>query len=72
MIYIFILAAFVCGFLSYRTGFADGQAVANGGKIKSLKPRKTTVSAEEERIAKGMSNILNYANRKTKGGINHE
>lgn len=66
---IFCILAFVCGFIVYRTGFRDGQRVSEGGKIKSLIPKKVKVTEEEKRISKGMENILNYANRKSRGGI---
>lgn len=65
---IFCILAFVCGFIVYRTGFKDGQRVSDGGKIKSLIPKKVKVTDEEKRISKGMENILNYANRKSRGG----
>ena len=65
---IFCILAFVCGFIVYRTGFKDGQRVSDGGKIKSLIPKKVKVTDEEKRISKGMENILNYSNRKSRGG----
>ena len=65
---IFCILAFVCGFIVYRTGFKDGQRVSDGGKIKSLIPKRVKVTDEEKRISKGMENILNYANRKSRGG----
>lgn len=65
---IFCILAFVCGFIVYRTGFKDGQRVSDGGKIKSLIPKKVKITDEEKRISKGMENILNYANRKSRGG----
>ena len=65
---IFCILAFVCGFIVYRTGFKDGQRVSDGGKIKSLIPKKVKVTDEEKRISKGIENILNYANRKSRGG----
>ena len=65
---IFCILAFVCGFIVYRTGFKDGQRVSDGGKIKSLIPKKVKVTDEEKRISKGMENILNYANIKSRGG----
>ena len=65
---IFCILAFVCGFIVYRTGFKDGQRVSDGGKIKSLIPKKVKVTDEEKRISKGMENILNYAYRKSRGG----
>lgn len=64
----FCILAFVCGFIVYRTGFKDGQRVSEGGKIKSLIPKKVKITDEEKRINKGMENILNYANRKSRGG----
>lgn len=65
---IFCILAFVCGFIVYRTGFKDGQRVSDGGKIKSLIPKKVKVTDEEKRISKGMENILNYSNRKSREG----
>lgn len=65
---IFCILAFVCGFIVYRTGFKDGQRVSDGGKIQSLIPKKVKITDEEKRISKGMENILNYANRKSRGG----
>ena len=47
---IFCILAFVCGFIVYRTGFKDGQRVSDGGKIKSLIPKKVKVTDEEKRI----------------------
>ena len=60
------ILAFVCGFIVYRTGFKDGQRVAEGKKIKSLIPKKQKLTEEEKRINQGIENILNYANRRNK------
>ena len=60
--------AFVCGFMVHRIGFKDGQRISEGGKLKNLIPKKPKITEEEKRLSKGMENILNYANRKTKGG----
>lgn len=60
--------AFICGFMVYRIGFKDGQRISEGGKLKNLIPKKPKITEEEKRLSKGMENILNYANRKTKGG----
>ena len=67
---IFIILAFVCGFAVYRLGVRDGQKVASGGKISSFVPKKTKTTEEEQRINRGMENILNYANRRR--GENNE
>ena len=67
MEYIFIFFALFCGFVIYRTGFKDGQKVASGAKIGNLMPKRKKQTSEEERLNRGMENILNYANRKMKG-----
>lgn len=64
---IFVMMAFVCGFAVYRTGFKDGQAASKGAGLPRLFPKKREKSYEEERLNRGMENILNYANRKRKG-----
>ncbi len=65
-----LILAFVCGFIVYRFGVCDGQKIAVGGKIKALTCKKTKITDEEQRISKGMENILNYANRRR--GENNE
>lgn len=67
---IMLILAFICGFVVYRLGVRDGQKIASGGKINGLIRKKTKISDEEQRISKGMENILNYANRKR--GDNNE
>lgn len=67
---IIIILAFVCGFAVYRLGVRDGQKIATGGKIGNIVPRKTKITEEEQRINRGMENILNYANRRR--GENNE
>ena len=41
------ILAFVCGFIVYRTGFKDGQRVAEGKKIKSLIPKKQKLTEKD-------------------------
>lgn len=67
MTQIICIIGFFCGFFVYRTGIKDGQKIAQGGKIKNILHKKQKTSEEEERIKKGMENILNYANRRKKG-----
>ncbi len=67
---IFIILAFVCGFIVYRLGVSDGQKIASGGKISGVIRKKTIANEEEQRINRGMENILNYANRRR--GENNE
>ncbi len=67
-----VIAAFLCGFAVYRTGFKEGGKAASGAKIGSLFPKKRKATAEEERLNRGMENILNYANRKRKGDLENE
>ncbi len=61
---ILIILAFVCGFAVYRFGVRDGLKIASGGKIGTILPKKTKATTEEQRINRGMENILNYANRR--------
>lgn len=70
MFKILIIFAFICGFFVYRTGVRDGQKIASGGKIGSVIHKKTKATEEEQRINRGMENILNYANRRR--GENNE
>ncbi|MEE1042512.1 MAG: hypothetical protein UH854_00970 [Clostridia bacterium] len=67
---IMLIFAFVCGFVVYRIGVRDGGKMASGGKIGGLMHKKTKKTDEEQRISKGMENILNYANRRR--GENNE
>ncbi len=67
---IFIILAFVCGFSVYRFGVRDGQKISSGGKIGTIVPKKAKTTDEEQRINRGMENILNYANRRR--GENNE
>ena len=67
---IMLIFAFVCGFVIYRIGIRDGNKMASGGKIEGLIRKKAKVTDEEQRISKGMENILNYANRRR--GDNNE
>lgn len=67
---ILIILAFVCGFIVYRLGIRDGQKIAAGGKIGGIICKKTKITEEEQRINRGMENILNYANRRR--GENNE
>lgn len=67
---ILIILAFVCGFIVYRLGIRDGQKIAAGGKIGGIIRKKTKITEEEQRINRGMENILNYANRRR--GENNE
>lgn len=66
---IIFIIAFICGFLVYRLGVCDGQKLAGGGKIGNIIRKKPVKTKEEERINKGMENILNYANRR-RGDVN--
>lgn len=70
MFNILVIFAFVCGFIVYRIGVCDGQKIANGGKIGNIVRRKAKITEEEQRINRGMENILNYANRRR--GENNE
>lgn len=70
MLGILLILAFVCGFAVYRIGVRDGQKIATGGKIGSIIHKKAKASEEEQRINRGMENILNYANRRR--GENNE
>lgn len=54
----------------YRLGVRDGQKIAAGGRINGIIRKKTKITDEEQRISKGMENILNYANRRR--GENNE
>lgn len=67
-----VIAAFFGGFIIYRTGFKDGNTASSGAKIGNLIPKKHKVSADEERLNRGMCNILNYANRRRKGDGENE
>ena len=67
---IMLILSFVCGFIVYRFGISDGQKIATGGKINGLVHKKNKMTDEEQRISKGMENILNYANRRR--GENNE
>ncbi|MBR0277304.1 MAG: hypothetical protein IJQ50_02440 [Clostridia bacterium] len=63
---VFCIISFICGAAVYRFGFADGQRIKDGLKLKPIIKRKKERNDEEEKIKRGMANILNYANRKTK------
>ncbi len=61
---ILFILAFLCGFAVYRLGVRDGQRLAAGGTIDKLIKKKQKTTEEEQRINRGMENILNYANRR--------
>lgn len=67
MTQIICIIGFFCGFFVYRTGVKDGQKIAQGKNLKNIISKKQKPNEEEERIKKGMENILNYANRRKKG-----
>lgn len=69
MFNILIILAFISGFITYRLGLKDGQKIASGGKIGNIIHKKVTATEEEQRINRGMENILNYANRR-RGDLN--
>lgn len=71
---LYVLSFIVAGVFvisAYRQGLKDGVNLANGKKPEKILPAKgkaTKRNETEDRIAKGLANILDYGNRRMKKG----
>ena len=70
----YVLSFIVAGvfvIFAYRQGIKDGVSIANGKKPDKILPSKGKTKKEtdtDDRIARGLANILDYGNRRIKKG----